>query len=75
MKGRLRMYQIDFDKNGHAKGMSYNPHWHDEIKNSEGEVVAIIKCRELTKDELIIGNPMCDDCDLNPPLCDSCIGA
>ena len=20
-------------------------------------------------------NPTCDDCDLNPPLCDSCIGA
>ena len=64
------MYQIDFDKNGHAKGMSYNPHWHDEIKNSEGEVVAIIKCRELTKDELITGNPMCDDCELKPcPWC------
>ena len=22
-----------------------------------------------------VPNPTCDDCDLNPPLCDSCIGA
>ena len=44
--------------------------WHDMSVEQKTTVIKLIDRIEGQE----TGNPTCDDCDLNPPLCDSCIG-